>query len=111
MRSAAALVCTPGSVDGLAVGASGSTVYGYERTSGVASGTTTVVSVASLWRYDVATGGWTRLNRTVDSNANSRTVQFIGGAVSVENNRYYFVGFSSDSMCLRIWGLPPESSR
>ncbi|MBG6084901.1 hypothetical protein IW252_001668 [Zhihengliuella flava] len=141
MRSAAALVCTPGNVygvtgagqlrhvdpngtvrsvgsaaagvssfNGLAVGASGSTVYGYERTSGVASGTTTVVSVASLWRYDVATGGWTRLNRTVDSNANSRTVQFIGGAVSFDNNRYYFGGFSQDGTRFRLWEYDPNTN-
>lgn len=95
------------SFNGLGMGAGGSAVYGYERSSGGGEGQ---VSRASVHRYNPATEQWTNTGHVINSNTGGRTVQFVGGAVSLQNSRYYVGGFSSDGRNFRLWEYDPATN-
>lgn len=87
------------SFNGLGIGSGGSPVYGYERSNSNNNN----VSVATIYTYDTATGTWASTGHTLDSNNNSRTVQFVAGGVNLQTGQYFLGGFNSNGTQFRLW--------
>lgn len=95
------------SFNGLGIGSNGQPVFAYERSTAQGSGTS--VSQATIWEFDTTTGTWSTTGVSVNSYANGGTVQFVAGAVSLDNGRYYIGGFSTDGTVFRIWEYNPAN--
>lgn len=94
------------SFNGLGIGSGGDSVYAYERST--SSGNS--VSSAAVWKYDTATGTWSSTRASVNSNNSGGTIQFVAGAVSLDNGRFYLGGFSSNGNLFRIWEYNPSTN-
>lgn len=91
--------------NGLGIGYGGTPVFAYER-----SGSDPSVSTATIWKYDTVTGNWTSTGVSVDSKTSSRTIQFVAGAVNLDNGRYYLGGFATNGNVFRIWEYNPATN-
>lgn len=93
------------SFNGLGIGAGGSPVFAYERSTSTES--------ATIYRYDVNTGTWTNTNVAINSTQNSPTVQFVAGAVNLDTGRYFIGGYTAGSdgkRVFRLWEYNPSTN-
>lgn len=93
------------SFNGLGIGAGGSPVFAYERSKSTES--------ATIYRYDVNAGTWANTNVTTNSTQNSRTVQFVAGAVNLDTGNYFIGGYTpsgNNTRVFRIWEYNPSTN-
>lgn len=95
-----------GSMNGLGIGASGSSVFAYLRSDGGWNKN----SQAEIYRFDTSTGHWSSTKKSVNSNTDGGTVQFVGGAVNLDTGRYLLGGFGAQgtAQVFRIWEYDPD---
>lgn len=90
------------SFNGIGIGSDGASVFGYERTNSIRT--------ATIWTYDTATGLWSSTGASINSTNSSRTVDFVAGAVNLQNGLYYLGGFSSNGTVFRVWEYNPATN-
>lgn len=79
------------SFNGLGIGMNGSPIYAYERTDSA--------QTVEIYRFDVSSGSWA----TTGSTETKSGVQFIGGAVNLSTNVFYFGGFNSSGTSFSLY--------
>ncbi len=83
-------------MNGLGIGAGGSSVFAINRTGSTSSQTATV------YRFDTTTGSWSNTN-----DSQSTTVSLVAGAVNSSTGNYVFGGYSGDGSQFRMWQYNP----
>ncbi|WP_181274362.1 SpaA isopeptide-forming pilin-related protein [Brevibacterium oceani] len=71
------------SFNGLGIGKNGSPIYAYERTDSA--------QTVEIYRFDTSSETW----KTTDAKESKSGVQFIGGAVNLSTDIFYFGGFNT----------------
>ncbi|MGP5588410.1 SpaA isopeptide-forming pilin-related protein [Glutamicibacter ardleyensis] len=92
-------------MNGLGIGAGGSTVFSYHRFS-KAQG-------AMVYRFDVNTGSWTTTNALINSSADKVPAELVAGAVDLGTGRYYIGGYTPRGYTTRafqIWEFNPTTN-
>lgn len=92
-------------MNGLGIGANGSTVFAYRRTSDALG--------ATVYRFDVNTGSWSSTNAQVDTYRTIRSAVFVAGAVDLGTGRYYIGGFTPEDNSTRsfqLWEYNPATN-
>ncbi|MGO2863557.1 MAG: hypothetical protein ACTIC1_20530, partial [Brevibacterium sp.] len=79
------------SFNGLGIGMNGSPIYAYERTDSA--------QTVEIYRFDASSGSWA----TTGSTETKSGIQFIGGAVNLSTNVFYFGGFNSSGTSFSLY--------
>lgn len=92
-------------MNGLGVGAGGSTVFSYHRFSNDQG--------ARVYRFDVNTGSWSSTKAQVDTYRTIRSAVFVAGAVDLGTGRYYIGGFTpqyNSPRSFQLWEYNPATN-
>lgn len=92
-------------MNGLGIGANGSTVFSYHRFS-KAQG-------AMVYRFDVNTGSWSSTGAGVDTYNTNRSAVFVAGAVDLGTGRYYIGGYTptgNSTRSFQLWEYNPATN-
>ncbi|MGP4969031.1 SpaA isopeptide-forming pilin-related protein [Glutamicibacter ardleyensis] len=92
-------------MNGLGIGANGSTVFAYHRTSDALG--------ATVYRFDVNTGSWSSTGAGVDTYNTNRSAVFVAGAVDLGTGRYYIGGYTptgNSTRSFQLWEYNPATN-
>lgn len=92
-------------MNGLGIGADGSTVFAYHRSTDTLG--------ATVYRFDVNTGSWTSTGASVNSSTLNRSAVFVAGAVDLGTGRYYIGGYTptgNSTRAFQIWEFNPATN-
>ncbi|WP_413456535.1 SpaA isopeptide-forming pilin-related protein (plasmid) [Glutamicibacter sp. FR1] len=92
-------------MNGLGIGANGSTVFAYHRTSDNLG--------VTVYRFDVNTGSWSSTGAGVDTYNTNRSAVFVAGAVDLGTGRYYIGGYTptgNSTRSFQLWEYNPATN-
>lgn len=87
------------SFNGLGIGKNGSPIYAYDRTNSAQS--------IEIYRFDASSESW----RSAGATETRSGVQFIGGAVSLSTDIFYFGGFNSSGTSFSLYSYDSSNNR
>lgn len=92
-------------MNGLGIGAGGSTVFAYHRSTDTLG--------ATVYRFDVNTGSWSTTGAAVNSSTLNRSAVFVAGAVDLGTGRYYIGGYTptgNSTRSFQLWEYNPATN-
>ena len=87
------------SFNGLGIGKNGSPIYAYERTDSA--------QTVEIYQFDVASESW----KTTGATESKSGIQFIGGAVNLSTDVFYFGGFNTNGTTFSLYSYDSMSNR
>lgn len=92
-------------MNGLGIGAGGSTVFAYHRSTDTLG--------ATVYRFDVNTGSWSSTGAAVNSSTLNQPAVFVAGAVDLGTGRYYIGGYTptgNSTRSFQLWEYNPATN-